>query len=481
MRYIIKNHNYNYETQSLIQIFFQNTKFKIDSELSENFTIYTELKSNLVYTAIYLNKKIIIEKILPIEESEVYTLKKCLFLILKEYTNFTPVWGMLTGVRPIKRINYMKKIGLDDEQIRLKLKNKYFLSEDKINLCLLIAKNQKGILSDINDNFYSLYINIPFCYTRCSYCSFTSFSYDKYKKQKDTTVYLQYLIEEIKITKQLMVQKELKSIYIGGGTPTSLNKTELEKLLSFIYNVYDVNNLEEFTVEAGRSDTITEEKLILMKRFGVTRISINAQTLNDNTLKKIDRNHTVQDFFDIFKLARNIGYNNINVDVIIGLVDENVDDVENTLKGIVALKPENITIHTLAIKKGSKIRETKVDDEGNYEDNIQYEQLKNMLQAAYDIINLSNYEPYYLYRQKNMLGNFENIGFALNKNFSYYNIHIMEEKQTIMAVGAGATSKIINLEKDSVKSVFNLKGIEEYIIRFNEMIKRKKEGVLNVK
>ncbi len=479
MRYILKNHNYNYETQSLIQIFFKNSKFQIDNNITENFTVYTKLKSDSVYTAIYVNKKIVIEKTEKILDDEKYTLKKCLFLTLREYTNFYPKWGMFTGIRPIKKINHLKKVGYSNEEIKQELKNKYFVAEDKITLALKIAENQQYYVTNINDNFYSLYINIPFCYSKCSYCSFTSFSYEKYKKEKKAIIYLQHLFKEMQITKELMGDKKLKSIYIGGGTPTSLDEIELETLLKFLKDTFDVDNLEEFTVEAGRADTITENKLILMKKFGVSRISINAQTLKDDTLKKIGRNHTAKDFFSTFNLARKVGHNNINVDVIVGLIDENICDVENTVSNILKLKPENITIHTLAIKKGSTIRETKIDDDGNYEDNIQYEQLKTMLEKAYDIIDANNYEPYYLYRQKNMLGNFENVGFAINKKYSYYNIHIMEEKQTIMAVGAGASSKIVNLQNDLIKTVFNLKGVEEYIKRFDEMIERKRESVIN--
>ncbi len=484
MKFVLKGHNYKYEVQSTAQIFFKNSTFDIVENVNmDEVTIFTEINEDYIKASIYIDslKKIeFVEKYTIDEKENIYKLKRAIFLTLKEYTGFIPEWGMFTGIRPIKRINQLISSGYSEDEITQLLTNRYFLSEEKIRISINIAKNQSDIIKDVDEHNYSLYINIPFCYSKCSYCSFTSFSYDKYHRQNDVSKYLEYLLKEIEYTHTLLNGKILKSIYIGGGTPTSLSESELKLLLDYLYNKFDVFSLEEYTIEAGRPDTITKEKLEIMKDYGVSRISINAQTLNNNTLKKINRRHTVSEFYEIYKIAREVGHNNINVDIIVGLEDETYDDVKRTVEGIIKLNPENITVHTLAIKKGSKIKENMLKTNITYSDEIDYNELKSMLDISYNLIMGAGYNPYYLYRQKNMRGNLENIGFSNKNNYGYYNIHIMEEKQSIIAVGAGASSKIVNINNNHINTVFNFKGVEEYMLRFEEILCKKK-GMYNVK
>ncbi len=474
MYFLLENDKYDYEIKSVVQIFFKNLKFE-KIQLIENDDIAIEIKvgTRNIEVKIFEYRKEQLKKKVEIKNNDEikYEIKKVIYETLENFTEIKPKWGMLTGIRPTKEVVRLLKMGKSKAEVKKHFK-KFYVADEKIDLLLKTVNNQLEIVSEEDETYYSLYINIPFCPSRCSYCSFTAFMYKKYDRENKVVKYLEYLMEEIKIVKNILSKKTLRSIYIGGGTPTSLNEEQLEMLLKFLDNEFNVKKLKEYTIEAGRVDTINEEKLNIMKKYGTTRISINAQTFKNETLKKIGRTHTKEEFIKIYKLAQSISFENINVDIILGLEDEQVCDVEKTINEIIDLSPDNITVHTLAIKKGSHLKES-VETISRKED----ETVKKMMKKVSDILEKTDYEPYYLYRQKNMVGNLENIGYGKNKKYSYYNIHIMEENEIIIGVGAGATSKIIKKGKKEIKSIFNFKGVEEYIDRFDEIVERKMSNV----
>lgn len=386
-------------------------------------------------------------------------------MVLNEKTDLP--WGILTGIRPVKIVTGLMEKGQDEAYIRDYLKKTYSVSEEKIDLSLHIAKNELNILKDIDyKNGYSLYIGIPFCPSTCAYCSFTSYSITKYQNIVDS--YLEALFKEIDFTSNKFKYKKLNTVYIGGGTPTSLNAVQLDALLSKIKSSFDLSDLLEFTVEAGRPDSITREKLEVLTKHETDRISINPQTMKEKTLKLIGRQHTVEDVKNAFYLARECGFDNINMDFIIGLPDENYEDVKNTMEQALKLRPDCVTIHSLAIKRAARLS----TDREQFKD---YSRINNneimMLTAQY--AKKMDLEPYYLYRQKNMAGNMENVGYAFHGKASRYNILIMEEKQTILALGAGAITKLV-FPEGRIERISNVKNVEQYIARIDEMIERKK-------
>ncbi len=349
------------------------------------------------------------------------------------------------------------------------MKHTYLTSDQKVDLILEVAKKELDLLSDIDyENGYSLYIGIPFCPTTCLYCSFTSFPISQWEKRMND--YLEALFKEMEFTARRMAGKTLDTVYIGGGTPTSLSAEHLEKLILRLKNTFDFTTVKEFTVEAGRPDSITQEKLEVLKKYGVTRISINPQTMKEETLKIIGRRHTVEMVKDRFLLARSLGFDNINMDLIIGLPGEDMEDVRRTMEEIKSLGPDGITVHTLAIKRAARLNMYKE----------QYGDLK--ITGTQEMVDLTaayahsmGQEPYYLYRQKNMAGNFENVGYSAPGKACIYNILIMEEKQTIAACGAGTTTKVVFPSENRLERVENVKDVEQYIARIDEMIKRKEK------
>jgi oxygen-independent coproporphyrinogen-3 oxidase len=409
-------------------------------------------------------------KYLEDEKKEVKRfIKTSIYNMLSDYTGVKCSWGILTGIRPAKNVNELWEKGATDDEVRDILTNKYLATMDKVNLAIEVAYAEQKILRTNDGKKASIYIGIPFCPTRCLYCSFTSFSLSQYGDKVDA--YMRALIKEIKYVADYSKRYELESIYIGGGTPTALNEVQLELLLSTLQHYFDLSSIKEFTVEAGRPDTITEEKLKIMKKYNVGRLSINPQTMNQKTLDIIGRQHTVEDIKNIFGIARAIGHNNINMDIILGLPGETPMDVENTMSEIAKLNPENVTVHTLAVKRASRLKET---IEG-YEF-IDTDSMEKMLDiTSYYAKNMGLY-PYYMYRQRNMVGNFENIGYCKPETECIYNIQIMEEKQTILSAGAGSTTKIV-YEQGKIDRIFNVKSLEDYINRIDEMIDRKKDGL----
>lgn len=395
-------------------------------------------------------------------------LKAELYAIFQEGTEKKLPWGSMTGIRPAKIVNTLAHLGMTEQEILEELTGRYCVTLPKANLAMEVAKTQKAMLAEARPNGISLYIGIPFCPTRCLYCSFTSNPIGKYAKVVDA--YVDTVIAEMEQTKALLAEKEyvIESIYIGGGTPTSLDAEQLDRLLSAIVRIWEpTEELREFCVEAGRPDSITPEKLQVIKKNGVMRISVNPQTLHDATLKLIGRRHTVEQFQTAFAMARDAGFDNINVDMIAGLPGESYTMFFQTLEGILALQPENVTVHTMSVKRASDLKKYSGDyvlTDGS--------EVERMIATANERMHQEGYAPFYMYRQKNMLGNLENVSYTKPGYQSYYNVHIMEEDQTILAFGAGAVSKFVKGEQ--IDRAFNVKSVEEYLTRLPEMIERKR-------
>ena len=396
-------------------------------------------------------------------------IKRMLYGFLKELTGTELPWGTLTGIRPTKIAMTRLMKGDGEEAVRKYMRDTYLTSGGKAELSLEIARREMKLLSSIDyEHGYSLYVGIPFCPTTCLYCSFTSFPIGQWEKRMDQ--YLTALFKEMDYAAGKMAGRTLDTVYIGGGTPTSLSAGHLKQLLERLKQTFDFSEVKEFTVEAGRPDSITEEKLEVLKRFGVSRISINPQTMKQETLDLIGRRHTVEMVRDKFALARAMGFDNINMDLIIGLPEEDMEDVANTMKEIRALGPDGITVHSLAIKRAARLNMFKE----RYE-NLRITNTQEMIDLTAACAREMGQEPYYLYRQKNMAGNFENVGYSLPGKACIYNILIMEEKQTIVACGAGTTTKVVFPSENRLERVENVKDVEQYISRIDEMLKRKEK------
>ena len=393
--------------------------------------------------------------------------KRFLYRVLSEVTGKELPWGNLTGIRPTKLAYAMLEEGLTDEQISEALKQTHYVSQEKIDLSIDIAKRERELLSKVHyEGGYSLYIGIPFCPTTCLYCSFTSYPIAAYRKLVET--YVDCVIKELEYVAKAYGDKILDSVYMGGGTPTTLEAEQLDRLLGKVRELFDFSQVKEFTVEAGRADSITREKLEVLKKHGVGRISINPQTMKQETLQIIGRRHTVEQVLEAYKLAKEVGFDNINMDLILGLPGETEADVQNTIDKVVELEPDSLTVHSLAIKRASKLSQW-ITEHG-------IETLRNtdetMKIAAAGAKRLGM-DPYYLYRQKNMSGNFENVGYAKPGKFGLYNILIMEEKQTIVACGAGTITKRVYPD-GRIERCDNVKDVALYIEKIEEMIERKK-------
>lgn len=402
---------------------------------------------------------------------------KMVYRFLSEKTGQEMAWGMLTGVRPTKLAMHQMENGMNEAQAKAFLQEVYCVSEKKARLAVDIACREKALLSKLDYlNGFSLYVGIPFCPSICSYCSFSSSPIDVWSPRMDD--YLKALCIELHHIAKETEGKTLNTIYIGGGTPTTLTAKQLEKLLNVVDELF-LNKergaeLLEYTVEAGRPDSITKEKLEVICSHPVTRISVNPQTMQQKTLDLVGRKHSVQAVKDIFHLARELGFDNINMDLIAGLPGENAEDMRDTLRQIEELSPDSLTVHSLAIKRAARMaQEQPVRD--------LHTEITEMVEDAAKTAEKLGLVPYYLYRQKNIAGNFENVGYAKADKAGIYNILIMEEKQTIYAAGAGATTKIVLPEKIKTENgketnlirIENVKNIEEYIARIDEMIKRK--------
>lgn len=396
-------------------------------------------------------------------------LKSLLYQMLSAHTGQKLPWGNLTGIRPTKIPMALLEEGWKNTEIADYMRNTYFTSNEKTALAIMIANREKHILENIHyEDGYSLYIGIPFCPSICLYCSFSSSPIGVWKEKVDA--YLDALCKEIAFGGEAYKDKILDTLYIGGGTPTTLSPAQMDRLLTEVERHFDLSHMQEFTVEAGRPDSITREKLEVLRKHRVSRISINPQTMNQNTLDIIGRRHTVEETVQAFTLARELGFDNINMDLIVGLPGEELPEVEHTMKEVTRLAPDSITVHSLAVKRAARLHMFKDQyKELTFTNN---QQIMDMTSVYAGKAGLS---PYYLYRQKNMAGNFENVGYAADGKEGIYNILIMEEKQSILALGAGASTKVVRAA-DRIDRIENVKDIRNYMERIDEMIARKKQG-----
>ena len=401
-------------------------------------------------------------------------IKYALYQLLVKLTGRTLPWGNLTGIRPAKLAMGMIESGMKNTEAAREMRERYLVSPQKTALAITIANREREILKDIDyENGYSLYIGIPFCPSICLYCSFSSYPLKVWEKRTDE--YVEALCREVRETALMMKGRKLDTIYIGGGTPTTLLPHQIRKLLDTVGEAFGYEGLAEFTVEAGRPDSITWEKLAVIRKHPVTRISINPQTMKDETLKIIGRRHTVAQTVESFQLARELGFDDINMDLIMGLPEESLEDVRDTLEQVKALKPDNLTVHSLALKRAARLNMFKED----YKDYKMVNTTEHMNLTA-EYAKEMGLEPYYLYRQKSMAGNLENVGYASPGKAGIYNILIMEEKQTIVACGAGASTKRVWNEPNPdgthrIERCENVKDVAQYIERIDEMIERKKK------
>lgn len=474
--------NYQYDLHSLIKAFYPEQDVKVYDEnalcseqssddegnpldgrvtvrfLPDRMETVFEIGTAKQYTSVYKNDTDVTKN----------QYKLSLYYNLCDYTGKTLPWGNLTGIRPTKLPMAMLDENLTDEEIIQSLKDTHAVSDEKAQLSLDIAKREKQILDSLHyKDGYSLYIGIPFCPTTCLYCSFTSYPIAVWRKRIQD--YLKALFKEIDFIAEAYHDKILDTIYIGGGTPTTLEADELELLLEHVRSKLDFTQVKEFTVEAGRADSITKEKLAVLKKYGVTRISVNPQTMKDETLKLIGRQHTVAQVKEAFAVARELGFDNINMDIILGLPGELEADVQNTIDEIKKLDPDSLTVHSLAIKRASRLSQW--IEENGIETLRNTDSTMDIAQKGADSLGM---KPYYLYRQKNMSGNFENVGYAREGKYGIYNILIMEEVQTIVALGAGSITKRV-FPDGRIERCDNVKDVGLYIERIEEMIDRKRK------
>lgn len=455
---------YRFDIYHIVNVFYGNDKLEFTN--AEDCSLKIEINTeNIIINGKF--KTFSNDKHLTVKEE----IKKAVFEYLSKETEIEHPWGTLIGIRPSKIASELINKGKSYDEIISFFYEHFYASKEKAELCIKIAALENEFVNSTSEKI-SLYIGMPFCPTRCIYCSFTSNPISKCSKLIEP--YIAALKCEITEVANYIKRSKLKlqCIYFGGGTPTSINDIQFENLMDFIYKtlVYG-NDIQEFTVECGRPDSITLNKLEAMKKNGVDRISINPQTMNDNTLKLIGRTHTVSDVIEKFELARSIGFDDINMDIIVGLPSEGDLQMQNTCSEIEKLRPDSITVHGLSIKRGSRLHEEMLKDK-LFKIASQTE-LINMYQQTLLLAKKLNMHPYYMYRQKNMVGNMENVGYCQELKEGIYNIQMIEERQSIAACGADAVSKIIFLKENRIERQFNVKDVKEYINRVDEMIEKK--------
>lgn len=472
------NHKYNYETENLLRLFFPEKIVQGETVPENENYILTELSENTAFVRLSLGNEITeIKKeyaqgdIPSFDTRESFFERKIalmMFELLCKATEYTPPWGILTGVRPAKLMSKLC-IQMGEEAAKSYFTDELLVSKEKTELAFEVSKKEAPIIEDASDEkSFSLYVSVPFCPTRCSYCSFISHSNDKAKKLMPE--YTDYLVKEIEETGRIASKLGLKleSVYYGGGTPTALSEELLKRVTDAVGENFDLSSLREYTIEAGRPDSVTSEKFRIMKNCGCRRISINPQTFNDDVLKEIGRNHTSEQTLSAMKSAREEGFDFINTDLIAGLPSDTLESFERTLDITLSLEPENITVHTLALKRSSNIvTENRKTNSGVL--------AAEMLSLAQEKLTVAGYKPYYMYRQSKCLGNLENVGWAKEGYECLYNVYMMEECHTVLAVGAGAVTKLKNPKGNEIERIFNYKYPYEYISDFDEIIKRKKQ------
>lgn len=467
MNLICSNEKFNDELLLVVKLFFSPTEveesdlnIKVDYNILDNNLSYDISISGIFNKSLH-NDKILTKQQLEKEDKYIKRyLKISLYDILSQLTQKTMPWGSLTGIRPTKLFYELKKELGSSILAKNELINTFRVSPQKAEVVMEVTRNQSRI--EINDNLVDLYINIPFCTTKCYYCSFISAPIAQCQQYVEP--YIDALLKELNAVKQIINKNNyiVKSIYMGGGTPTALSHEQLDRILTQI--TYPVS---EFTVEAGRPDTITKEKLDVLKKHGVTRISINPQTFSNRTLKQIGRAHSSQDIIDAYNMALPYDFS-INMDLIAGLSNESFNTFKNSLNKTLELHPDNITVHTLSVKRTSKLSEGE-GDKGTVDE------VTKMIDYSYKKLTEAGYSPYYLYKQKNMVGNLENLGYTLKNKECIFNIDSMEEVATIVAVGANAISKRFFSLTNRIERNANVKNLNDYISRIDEIISKKQE------
>lgn len=482
---VFRNHSYGYEVQATAKLFIPNVRFLIceDGEIPENVPNYIMTSCEKTANVITCDVEIqlgtsrvnhscgILSTEHPttapdVKNSEVeYALCRLLYETLREMTDYTPPWGLLTGIRPVRKVIQLLDEGYTPEEAARKLQERFLISDEKMQLALDTALIQQPILPHSAKEI-GLYISIPFCPTRCSYCSFVSHSMDS--AMQLIPDYVEYLCREIEILGGIIRRYGLhvQSVYIGGGTPTSISAQQLRQVMEAIRTHIDIASAREYTVEAGRADTITEDKLRVIQEMGATRISVNPQTLQDSVLEAIGRRHTAQQAVDAFLLARKLGFDDINMDLIAGLPTDTYEGFADTLQRVMALEPDSITVHTLTLKRAADLYGT------NQKQHVA--QVAKMAELSAAALPEHGYRPYYMYRQKNTVGNLENVGYAREGKENLYNILIMDETQTILGAGCAASTKLVEAN-GKITRVHNYKFPYEYINRFDKLMEKKHE------
>lgn len=473
-------HEFDYEMEKLIRLFLPFEKIEVihTVETDTNYAVCKVDKladDTVVFVKLKLDNKeaefsATIDKTIPDTRKETqHELGRQLLFCFEKITTYRPDWGILTGVRPAKLfLRYCNDYG--EQYAEEFFKNKFLVTKQKLDLCKKAVKGEEEIIALSNSKSFSLYLSVPFCPSRCSYCSFVSHSVEKAKDI--IPQYVELLCRELKITAEIAnkLGLRLETVYMGGGTPTTLTAEQLNLVLGTVNKHFDMSYVREFTVEAGRPDTIDAEKLIAIKQNGVTRISINPQSMNDDVLTAIGRKHTALDTVKAFNLAREIGFDNINMDLIAGLPTDTFDSFKDTLDKILKLDPESVTVHSLSMKRASTLNTT-----GQHDEIKMGAEASKMVDYSREVLTKSGILPYYMYRQSKTVGNLENVGYAKVGFEGLYNVYIMDETHTILACGASAVTKLKDNSAKNIKRIFNFKYPYEYISGFEELISRKAE------
>ena len=469
---IIDSHPFRYEMEALCRMFLHGRELKITEEAEippkEDY-IYTALEGDEITVKAKIDGKYAEAK-RTAENDHACNMELAAFSVLTEILSIRPKWGVLTGIRPVKLAMQLHDMGLSEEEIRKKLKEERLVSDEKLDLLLTTMEHELEIRASSRPNSVSLYISIPFCPSRCSYCTFTSHSVEKAAKL--IPQYVELLCGELKDIAVLIdeIGLHLETVYMGGGTPTVLTAKQLDRVLSTVNESFDMTGVRELTVEAGRPDTITAEKLAVLKKNGVGRISINPQTMDDEVLAAIGRKHTAEDVKNAFTLAKTFGFDSINMDLISGLPGDNMEKFRKTIAEVIAMNPDNITLHTLTVKHGANL--------APMAQSVFAATADAMNEYAYGEFAKAGYFPYYLYRQKGTVDNLENVGFCKPGKEGIYNIFIMDETHTILSAGAGGVTKMKAPYDKKIERIFNFKYPYEYIERF-ELMNERKEQVRN--
>ena len=474
----ISGHKFHFEIENLCRMFFPNSEIKLNYEINDTDDDFlltsmisvggrTELRAEIRVG----DKSADFSDYLDVynDDDAEYKLALCVFKCLHFVTGYTPAWGLLTGVRPSKLMSKLID-QLGETQARRYFTEKLLVSEQKTNLAAKVSEIQRPIVAENESNSFSLYISIPFCPSRCSYCSFVSHSITSGNAKKLFVPYLDILKKEIEITGKIAAENSLRleSVYFGGGTPGILSVDETVMLTDAIKNSFDLSSCREYTFESGRADVITADKLATLKSNGIGRVSINPQTFDDSVLEAIGRKHTAEQAISAYNLAKSTGFDSINMDLIAGLPGDTVNGFKSSVDTAIKYRPENITVHSLALKRSSTLvaKENALLSQDNT--------ASEMIDYANTSLIDAGYIPYYMYRQSRCVGNLENVGWSLPGKECLYNIYMMEEIHTVLAVGAGAVTKLKQPNGTYIERIFNFKYPYEYNSRFEELLERKK-------